>query len=139
MEYVQFVIHNWYLFVALVVVLGLLFAQTIKQMVYGVGSIPIGRAVQLVNHESGVIVDVREPDEFKQGHIPRAINLPLSALATRVKELEKYKEKPVILCCASGQRSARSALMLRKQGFNSVHNLAGGLTAWKNDNLPVET
>lgn len=135
----QFVINNWYLFVALVVVLYLLFAAPIKQAMYGIASIPVARAIQMVNRDAGVIVDVREPDEYKQGHIPRAINVPLSALPTRLKDIEKYKQKPVILCCASGQRSARSALVLRKHGFNSVHNLAGGISAWKNENLPTET
>lgn len=135
----QFVINNWHLFVALIVVLALLFAGPVKQMIYGIASIPIARAVQLVNHESGVIVDVRESNEYKEGHIPRAINLPLSAFPAKLKELEKYKQKPVILCCASGSRSMRSAMMLRKHGFTSVHNLSGGLTAWKNENLPTET
>lgn len=135
----QFVINNWYLFVALVIVLSLLFGGPIKQMVYGVGNIPIARAVQLVNHESGVIVDVRETNEYKEGHIPRAINVPLSVLPGRLGELEKYKQKPVIVCCATGNRSLRSALMLRKQGFGSVHNLAGGMAAWKNENLPTES
>lgn len=135
----QFVIDNWYLFLALVVVLSMLIGGPIRQSLLGISSIPIAQAIQLVNRQSGIIVDVREPDEFKSGHIPRAINVPLSTLKSRVNELEKYKDKPVIVCCRSGQRSAQAAVSLRKQGFNTVHNLSGGFSAWQRDNLPTET
>lgn len=135
----QFVINNWYLFLALIVVLSMLIGGPIRQSLLGISSIPIAQAIQLVNRQSGIIVDVREPDEFKGGHIPRAINVPLSALKSRINELEKYKNKPVIVCCRSGQRSAQAAVSLRKQGFNTVHNLSGGFIAWQRDNLPIET
>lgn len=135
----QFVINNWYLFLALIVVLSMLIGGPIRQSLLGISSIPIAQAIQLVNRQSGIIVDVREPDEFKGGHIPRAINVPLSALNSRINELEKYKNKPVIVCCRSGQRSAQAAVSLRKQGFNTVHNLSGGFSAWQRDNLPTET
>lgn len=135
----QFVIDNWYLFLALIVVLSMLIGGPIRQSLLGISSIPIAQAIQLVNRQAGVIVDVREPDEFKGGHIPRAINLPLSALKSRLNELEKYKNKPVVVCCRSGQRSAQAAVTLRKQGFNAVHNLSGGFSAWQRDNLPTES
>lgn len=135
----QFVINNWYLFAALVVILAMLFAGPIRQSLSGVGSVAIAQAVQLINRESGVIVDVREPAEYEAGHIPRAINIPLGALDQRLKELDKYKQRPVILCCRSGQRSGQAAVALRKHGFISVHNLNGGLLAWEKENLPTET
>lgn len=134
-----FVIKNWYLFAALAIILAMLFAGPLRQMLSGVASVPIGQAIQLVNRQNGVIIDVREADEFKSGHIPKAVNAPLSVLSTKLKELEKYKNKPVVLCCRSGQRSGQAALQLRKQGFTSVHNLSGGLLAWQKENLPTET
>lgn len=135
----QFVINNWYLFAALVVILAMLFAGPIRQSLSGVGSVAIAQAVQLINRESGVIVDVREPAEYAAGHIPRALNIPLGALNDRLKELEKYKQRPVIVCCRSGQRAGQAAVALRKHGFISVHNLNGGLLAWEKENLPTET
>lgn len=135
----QFVINNWYLFVALVVILALLFAGPIRQSLSGVGSVAIAQAVQLLNRESGVLLDVREPAEYAAGHIPRALNIPLSTLGERVKELDKYKQRPVIVCCRSGQRAGQAAVALRKRGFVSVHNLHGGLLAWEKENLPIET
>ncbi len=135
----QFVVHNWYLFVALAVILFLLFAGPVRQTMLGIANIPASQAVQLINRQAGVLVDVREPEEFKSGHIPRALNLPLSMLSTRLGELQKYKDKPVVLYCRSGQRSARAAMLLRRSGFNTVHNLHGGILAWQKDNLPTES
>lgn len=135
----QFVINNWYLFAALIVILAMLFAGPIRQSLSGVGSVAIAQAVQLINRESGVIVDVREPAEYAAGHIPRALNIPLGTLNDRLKELDKYKQRPVIVCCRSGQRAGSAAVTLRKHGFISVHNLNGGLLAWEKENLPTET
>ena len=94
--------------------------------------------MQLINHESAIIVDVCEPQEYKSGHIPNAINIPLGHLAGRVKELEKHKAKPILLSCRVGNRSGRGAAILRKHGFEKVYTLAGGFNAWERDNLPVE-
>lgn len=135
----QFVIDNWYLFAALVVILYLLLAGPIRQRLYGVHTVTPNNAVRLVNHESGVIVDVREPSEFQSGHIPKSLNIPLSQLPARAAELSKFRDKPVILACQTGNRSARASLILGKNGFQSVHNLAGGVAAWRNDNLPLES
>ena len=135
----QFVINNWYLFAALIIILAMLFAGPIRQSLSGVGSVAIAQAVQLINRESGVMVDVREPAEYAAGHIPRALNIPLGTLNDRLKELDKYKQRPVIVCCRSGQRAGQAAVTLRKHGFISVHNLNGGLLAWEKENLPVET
>ena len=134
----QFVIHNWYLFLALAVVLVLLVAATLNQALHGVKSVPVGQAVRMVNHESALIVDVREPDEFRSGHIPNSINIPLSALGGRLGELEKFKSRPLIISCRTSQRSAKAAMALRKHDFQSVHVLAGGILAWQGENLPTQ-
>ena len=134
----QFVINNWYLFVALGVILFLLAAGPLSQYIHGVKNANTTQTVQLLNHEDGVVVDVCEPKEFQAGHVPKAINLPLSTLANRLRELDKYKNKPVIVACRSGNRSMKGAVILRKHGFATVYNLSGGLLAWEKDNLPVE-
>jgi rhodanese-related sulfurtransferase len=134
----QFVINNWYLFVLLFAVLFLLAWGTLKQMIYGIRHVSVPEAIRLVNHEKAVIVDVREPDEYRSGHIPKAVNLPLSGLATGLAQLDKYKTRPVIVSCRTSQRSARAAVLLRQQQFSSVQVLAGGITAWQGENLPVE-
>ena len=134
----QFIIHNWYLFAALAVIVFLLLVGPATQRLYGVKNTNAAQTVQLLNREDGVIVDVCEPAEFKAGHIPNAINLPLSSLTDRLRELEKHKNKPMIVTCRAGNRSVKAAVILRKHGFPTVYSLAGGLNAWTKENLPVE-
>lgn len=138
MEYTDFVIKYWYLFGGFIIVLAMLAAGPITQLLHGIKNISVWEAVKLINHESAVIVDVSEPQEFKTGHILNAINIPLGGLTGRVKELEKHKSKPVVFTCRTGNRSSRGAVVLRKQGFEKVYALAGGLAAWEKDNLPLE-
>ncbi len=134
----QFVLNNWYLFVALIVVLALLIAPNVMQWLYGVKSLSPAQAVLLVNRESGVFVDVAEPTEYKAGHIPNAINAPLSLLGQGAAPLDKYKQRPVVVIARSDNRALKAATVLRKRGFTSVYLLAGGLTAWAKENLPLE-
>ena len=134
----QFIINNWYLFVALGVILVLLAAGPVSQQMYGIKNANTAQSVQLLNRENAVVVDVCEPKEFSAGHVPNAINFPLSSLKGRLRELEKHKNRPVIVSCRSGNRSMKGAVLLRKHGFPTVYNLSGGLQAWERDNLPVE-
>ena len=137
MEYTDFVIKYWYLFLAFIGVSAMLVAGPVIQLLHGIKNINVWEAVRLINHESAVVVDVSEPQEFKTGHIANAINIPLGGLAGRVKELEKHKGKPVVFTCRTGNRASRGAVVLRKQGFEKVYALAGGLAAWEKDNLPL--
>jgi rhodanese-related sulfurtransferase len=95
-------------------------------------------ATQLINRQDALVLDVRGTDDFAKGHILGAKNLPLADLERRVAELEKFKAKPVIVHCDTGNRSSNAIPVLRKQGFATVVNLAGGFAAWKQAGLPVE-
>ncbi len=86
--------------------------------------------------EGAVIVDVREPDEWRAGHIPGARHIPLGRLAAAVQELDPDRE--VIVVCRSGSRSAVAARALLRAGFPRVSNLAGGMIAWTGRGLPVK-
>ncbi|HLO65136.1 MAG TPA: rhodanese-like domain-containing protein [Azonexus sp.] len=101
-------------------------------------SVSPGEATQLINREDAHIVDVREADEFAGGHLPDAINIPAGKLAERIGELEKLKSKPLILCCASGMRSNKACGELKKQGFDKLYNLAGGVDAWVGAGYPIK-
>ncbi|NMG68987.1 rhodanese-like domain-containing protein [Parazoarcus communis] len=94
-------------------------------------------ATLLINREEAVVVDVRDQGEYSQGHIPNARHLPLSELARRSNELEKFKERPIILCCASGARSASAIGTLKKAGFEKLYNLRGGLFEWEKAGQPI--
>lgn len=95
-------------------------------------------ATLLINREDAIIVDVREPGEYTAGHLPEARNIPLAKLGERLGELEKFKEKPLIVVCQSGGRSGSACAQFAKAGFTKVHNLAGGQAAWTDAGLPVK-
>ncbi|NJD24943.1 MAG: rhodanese-like domain-containing protein [Betaproteobacteria bacterium] len=104
----------------------------------GGSSVNPGQATLLINREDAVIVDVREPDEFARGHLPEAKNIPLARIGERVGEIERYKDKPVIVCCASGMRSGKACGELAKHGFAKLHSLAGGIDAWSGAGYPLK-
>jgi rhodanese-related sulfurtransferase len=94
-------------------------------------------ATQLINREDALVLDVREPTEFDAGHMLGAKNVPLAAIEARAGEFDKFKAKPVILVCESGNRSSKAAGILRAKGFANVLNLSGGFPAWQQAGLPV--
>ena len=96
------------------------------------------QATLLINREDAHVIDVREVDEFAGGHLPEARNVPLAKLADRISEIEKFKDTPVIVCCASGMRSAKACGELAKLGFAKVHSLAGGVDAWVGAGYPIK-
>lgn len=98
---------------------------------------PLG-ATALINHEDAVVLDVRSMAEFKDGHIVNSVNIPLNGLKSNLKQLEKYRSRPIIAVCRSGSRSGAACSQLRKHGFENVKNLRGGILAWQNANLPVK-
>lgn len=94
-------------------------------------------ATVVQNHQEGVFIDVREKSEFAQGHLFEAVSMPMSSLSKDLKMLEKYKGRPLIVYCATGNRSIRASRMLIKAEFSDVNNLHGGISAWQKANLPV--
>jgi len=101
-------------------------------------SVNPAEATLLINREDAYILDVREADEFAAGHLPEAKNIPAGKLAERIGELENYRDKPIIVCCASGLRSNKACGELKKHGFEKTHNLAGGVDAWVGAGYPVK-
>jgi rhodanese-related sulfurtransferase len=95
-------------------------------------------AVQLINREKAIVVDVSEAEEFAQGHVAGARNVPVNALEQRLTEVVKNKSLPLILVCPSGARANRALAVAKNLGYEKAQVLAGGLNAWKEANLPVE-
>jgi rhodanese-related sulfurtransferase len=133
----EFITNHWVLVAALVVILVLLAADGLKRRVLGFKDIKPQEAVRLINHEEAVVVDVRDDQEYRQGHVLNALPIPYGLMEERLQELEPYKSRPLIVYCRTGQRSARACALLRKQGFARLYKLSGGLTAWRGADLPV--
>jgi len=133
---VQFLQDNWMLVALAVVSAAMLTWSFIGGKLSGIEQADTLKATRLFNDDA-LVLDVREDKEFAAGHIPKAKHIPLGQLAGRLQELDKYKSKPILITCRSGQRSARACGMLKKAGFETVYNQAGGIIAWERANLPV--
>lgn len=110
----------------------------ISRQLSGIKEVGVTEAIQLINHKDAVVLDVREDSEYYSGHVPHSRHIPLGALDKRHTELERYKNRPLVVVCRSGARSGSACGMLKKQGFEEVYNLSGGVGAWQQANLPLE-
>ncbi len=132
----KFIIDNWMLLSVALASASLLFWPVLKGATGG--SLTAQGAVQLINREKAVVIDVCEANEFVAGHVGGAKNIPLNQLEERLTTVVKNKALPVILVCQSGARSNRAVAIAKKLGYEQAQSLAGGLTAWKAVSLPVE-
>ncbi|MBI5658345.1 MAG: rhodanese-like domain-containing protein [Nitrosomonadales bacterium] len=104
----------------------------------GVKEVSCPEALQLINHKNALVLDVREPDEFKTGHILNSKNIPLGKLKERAGELERHRAQPVVVVCRTSNRSNSGCALLGKQGFGQTYLLKGGVVAWTKAGLPLE-
>ena len=132
----DFLQQNWY-WAALAAVTGTFLLIDLIRSGSDKSMLSAVEATLLMNREDAVVIDVRDQGEFEAGHIPNARHLALSDLSRRMGELEKYKQKPVIVCCASGSRSASAIGTMRKAGFEKLYNLRGGIFEWEKAGQPL--
>lgn len=137
-QYIEFATNHWMLTVAFLVILYMLLMSVFGQRLRGYLSASPSEATMLINREDAIVVDVRESNEFKSGHIVNSIHIPLSYLKDRLADLDKHKSKPVIVACRSGHRSGQACSLLKKNGFENIYNLSGGVMAWESANLPLQ-
>jgi rhodanese-related sulfurtransferase len=133
---VKFFNDNWQLIAVAFGSAAMLFWPLIKGAAGG--ALTAAAAVQLMNREKAVVIDVSEPEEFALGHVTNAKNVPFSQLEDKLASTVKNKELPLILVCTSGARSNRAVNVAKKLGFTNVQAMAGGLRSWREANLPLE-
>ncbi len=133
----KFLIDNWMLISVALVSGGMLLWPVISRGAQP-GSLTASGAVQLINREKAVVVDVCEASEYAAGHVGGARHIPLGQLEQQLPGTIKNKATPVILVCASGKRSNRAVAIAKKLGYEQAHSLIGGMRAWKDANLPIE-
>ena len=131
----DFIKQNIFLVVLAAVSGGMLLVELLRGRTGG-GLSPV-EATLLINRENAVVLDVRDAAEFATGHIPNARNVPLAELDGRIGELNKFKNKPVVLVCQSGSRSGKALAALTKAGFEKAQSLGGGLAGWQKDGYPL--
>ena len=108
-----------------------------NEMQRGGRSVTAQQLVDLMNRKNALVVDVRDKKEFDAGHIVHAVNIPFSALDSRIDEIKKHLERPIVVACKMGQHSGTAGTILRKHGFQDVCRLNGGVAEWRNQSLPV--
>lgn len=132
----EFVHNNLLLVIAAVASGTMLLWSFFGSRVSGISEINTLEATRLMN-EDALMLDVREDNEWAVGHIPNAKHIRLGQLSDQLSQLEKFKDQPIVVYCRSGNRSGRACALLKKAGFANANNLAGGITAWEQANLPI--
>jgi rhodanese-related sulfurtransferase len=133
-QYIEFIINHWEMVTALLLMIALLLIT--EQRKSGAAVSP-QHATLMVNSDNAVLLDLRTTSDFKAGRIINSFNIPFAELSKRLGDLEKYKGKPIILVCKTGQTTGSAGRLLKKSGFQQVVRMAGGITEWSNQNLPM--
>jgi rhodanese-related sulfurtransferase len=124
--------------VAVAVASGAMLIWPVVRRGAGGSSISTLQATLLINQQNALVLDVRDTAEYEKGHVLNARHFALGEIAARTGEIEKFKTRPVIVVCESGNRSNAAVSALRKQGFGQVFSLSGGIGAWRQAGLPLE-
>lgn len=132
----DFVIANWMLWLIALSAGAMLLIPMIQKA--GQGALSAEGAVQLINRQKAVVVDIRAPEEFAEGHVTGARNVPLDQLEAKLAGTVKNKSLPLLIVCASGARAQRAVAVAKKLGYEQAQALSGGLKSWKDANLPLE-
>jgi rhodanese-related sulfurtransferase len=132
----EFILKN-FLLVAVAVVSGVMLIWPSLKRSGGSSRVDTLAATRLMNADA-VVLDIREPAQYKAGHILGARNTPLAGLEKSAADLSRFKNRAVIVYCADGRRGGRALEVLRRAGFNQLSQLDGGFAAWQQAGLPVE-
>lgn len=132
-----FLMEHWILSGAFVLVALLFVLNEWRYRAWGIKGLSPQELVSIMNHSQGVVVDVRSPERFQQGHILGALNVPQTDFEKGIKSLDKLKKKPIILVCMSGLEAPKLRKTLAEKGFTQLYYLSGGLGAWQSNGLPV--
>ena len=130
----EFLVQQWLPVAALAAVLALLWLHESRKS--GQRLSP-QQAINLVNSEAGIFVDLRDSGDYGKGHIVAALNIPAAKLSARLAELENFRDKPVVFVCKMGQHSATAGKQLTALGFSKVYRVAGGMMEWGTLQLPL--
>ena len=133
-QIIEFSINNPMLVSAFVILLALIAFNESRTAGNSVG---VAEAVRLMNREEAITLDIRDRKNFTQGHIAGSINIPTANLDSRLQELEKHKEKKILVVCNTGSSAGIAIAKLQKAGFEQVLRLKGGIMQWQSDSMPV--
>jgi len=132
----EYLAHHPYLSGGAVVIAILVLVNELRERVQAFAAVSAMQAVQMMN-QGALVLDVRGREFYEAGHIGEARNLSAADFDAQAESLKKWRDRNVIIYCDSGVSGAGAARALSKLGFAKVFNLAGGIEAWRKENLPV--
>ena len=132
--FLEFLALQWMLVAALLVLVVMLFMHEARK---SGPSLSPQQAINVINTEDGIFLDLRDAAEFNKGHIVDAVNIPFTKLSERMAELAKYKDKPIVLVCKMGQQSGAAGKQLKASQYGKVYKMTGGMMEWGNLQLPT--
>ena len=136
-QFFSFLLDHYILTSAFIVLLGMLIYNELRGRVLGYKDTSVNDVVKLINNEDALVIDVREEGLYESGHIVNALNIPVALMDSKLAELEKHRDKPIIVVCRTGQVSARGCVELSRKGFKNLHKLKGGMLSWLDSNMPT--
>jgi rhodanese-related sulfurtransferase len=136
-RFIEFATKEWSLFLAAALILAMLSHSLYRDITKKHKKIIPARAVALMNSNDVTVIDVRETKEFNEGHIGESRHIPLDKITDRAGELEKFKDKPILITCKTGARSDLACIKLSKLGFTDLYSLDTGIDGWLEANLPI--
>lgn len=132
--FLEFLAEQWLLVGALLAMIVMLVMHESRR---SGPSVTPQEAINLVNTQDGLFLDLRDAGDYKQGHIVGALNIPAAKVGDRIAELEKYRDKPIVLVCKMGQQSGAAGKQLKAANFEKVYKMTGGMMEWGNLQLPT--
>ncbi len=135
----EFVSNHPLMFVALAATLAMIAFTEYQRFSRVTQSVAPSRATRLANHEEAVFIDARPSKDFESAHLPGAYSVPATEVDNHLKQLEKLRERPVIVYDERGFEAERVAKKLKQNGFTNLYSIDGGLAAWRKAELPVES
>lgn len=132
--FLEFVMQQWPLVSALAVTVLLLFFHESRR---AGATVTPQQLANMVNQHQAVVIDLRDQADFRKGHIVDAINIPYAKLEERIGDIEKVRERPVILVCKLGQYASAAGKQLMQNGYKQVYRLGGGISEWQAAQLPL--
>lgn len=132
----EFASNHSILVMVFLALLAVLISGELSRLFSGIKAIGPTETTRMINHENAVLVDMRPEKDFSAGHITNALHVPSSDNHGEGK-LSAYMQDPVIVYCRSGQQSSHYCGRLKKQGYEYVYKLKGGIQAWQQANLPI--
>ena len=130
----EFAANHWELVLAFLATLGMLIFTERRK---AAPSVSPQQATVLGNSEGAMMLDIRSAADYKSGRILNSTNIPFAELNKRLSDLEKYRDKPIVIVCKTGQTAGSAANILRKDGYTKVHRMTGGMLEWSNQGLPL--